>query len=390
MSAVIKTATKPAPAPDPFCDQGWLRLRAASLASAAMTFGLVLLIATGTAQAQNADLNSNDDTVSGINAIPTNLPGSARTITGQPAPSSGPLDLLELAKQHRQAYQARTNTPDSQTADFRLSSQYRHSTGKAQKKAGTRHAAQNPDVIQASIMTSETGASKTALAWTKPQTAHNRAQTEPKGSVTAPVITKPTITPPTHPTVQRAQIVTPWSQSQTPQQAGEDNTPPNLNKVLSTPAAVSDSNPSSNDLFAIPSQPTPNATPATIPVTEPATQDASGRSQMQQPMPPRPTATATATAINAADMSGKTANGNYAVQLGAFRSAIGAETYWASFAVRYPQLAETYHHYLGTVDIAGKGQFHRLRMGGFASLDAAKEKCRQLQADGIECIGLAK
>ena len=86
----------------------------------------------------------------------------------------------------------------------------------------------------------------------------------------------------------------------------------------------------------------------------------------------------------------KTTNGNYTVQLGAFRSAIGAETYWASFAVRYPQLAKTYHHYLGSVDVAGKGQLHRLRMGGFASLEAAKEKCRQLKADGIDCIGLPK
>lgn len=356
MSAAITFALKPVPAPDPSSYQGQPRKRVPSLVSVAIIFGAVLLAASGTAQAQNADLNSNADTVGGIDAIPTDLPGSARTITGQPAAPSGPLDLLELAKQRQQAYQTRMDTADSQAHDFPLSSQYRHSTGNRQGKAGTKRAAPNSDVIQASIMTSKTGGSDTAApAWTKPQPIQGQPQTESQDSLAEPA------TPPA-PGIRRAGNPLFAAPKPAPNGATTNSLPDTATTGADAPAPV-------------PTQTQQKPSPAPAPV--------SAAQQRAIVPPPSPAGTdASAPALSA--------NGNYAVQLGAFRSAIGAETYWASFAIRYPQLAETYHHYLGTVDVAGKGQLHRLRMGGFASLAAAKEKCRQLQADGIDCIGLSK
>ncbi|RCK51285.1 hypothetical protein TH25_10035 [Thalassospira profundimaris] len=355
MSAAITSALKPVPAPDPSNYQGQPRKRVPSLASVAIIFGAVLLAASGTAKAQNADLNSNADTVGGIDAIPTDLPGSARTITGQPAAPSGPLDLLELAKQRRQAYQARADMPDSQAQDFPLSSQYRHSAGNRQGKAGTRRVAPNPDVIQASIMTSETGASETSPAWTKTQPVQSQPQAKPQGSLATPATTPA-------PGIRRTGNPLFAAPKPAPNGATTNSLPDAETTGADAPAPV-------------PTQTQQQPSPAPAPV----------KAAQQRSIVPPPSPAGTGAGAPALS-----ANGNYAVQLGAFRSAIGAETYWASFAIRYPQLAETYHHYLGTVDVAGKGQLHRLRMGGFASLAAAKEKCRQLQADGIDCIGLSK
>jgi cell division septation protein DedD len=76
----------------------------------------------------------------------------------------------------------------------------------------------------------------------------------------------------------------------------------------------------------------------------------------------------------------------FAIQLGAFRTEISAKTYWASFKIRYPALADTYHRHLSPVTVQNKGQFHRLRLSGFGSMNQAKRTCRQLATDGTACI----
>ncbi|WP_404426513.1 SPOR domain-containing protein [Thalassospira australica] len=76
----------------------------------------------------------------------------------------------------------------------------------------------------------------------------------------------------------------------------------------------------------------------------------------------------------------------FAIQLGAFHDTISAQTYWASFMIRYPDLVESHPRSLTTADLGTKGIFHRLRLGGFADMISAETKCRQLLADGTDCF----
>jgi len=76
----------------------------------------------------------------------------------------------------------------------------------------------------------------------------------------------------------------------------------------------------------------------------------------------------------------------FAIQLGAFHDTISAQTYWASFMIRYPDLAKSHQRSLSTADLGAKGIFHRLRLGGFADMTSAETKCRQLLADGTDCF----
>ena len=76
----------------------------------------------------------------------------------------------------------------------------------------------------------------------------------------------------------------------------------------------------------------------------------------------------------------------FAIQLGAFHDTISAHTYWASFMIRYPDLAQSHQRSLSTADLGTKGIFHRLRLGGFSDMISAETKCRQLLADGTDCF----
>lgn len=79
-------------------------------------------------------------------------------------------------------------------------------------------------------------------------------------------------------------------------------------------------------------------------------------------------------------------SGSYLIQLGAFRDTITAETYWASFRIRYPELAKSFEKQIVSADLGTRGIYHRLRLSGFDSPERAKQQCRQLIADGTECF----
>jgi len=78
----------------------------------------------------------------------------------------------------------------------------------------------------------------------------------------------------------------------------------------------------------------------------------------------------------------------YLIQLGAFRDTISAETYWASFRIRYPELSKTYAKQIVSADLGTKGIYHRLQLVGFTNPDLAKQKCRQLKTDGTDCFAI--
>ena len=82
------------------------------------------------------------------------------------------------------------------------------------------------------------------------------------------------------------------------------------------------------------------------------------------------------------------ATGPYVIQLGAFHDTISAQTYWARFSIRYPDLVKAHPREIATADLGSKGVFHRLRLAGFPNQSSANEKCRQLIADGTECFAI--
>lgn len=79
-----------------------------------------------------------------------------------------------------------------------------------------------------------------------------------------------------------------------------------------------------------------------------------------------------------------TSPGRFAVQLGAFSSPAGVERAWASAFKRYGFADRT--PLTTTVSLAGKGTFHRLSVGGFASHAEASRVCRSVKAKGGACF----
>jgi len=82
-------------------------------------------------------------------------------------------------------------------------------------------------------------------------------------------------------------------------------------------------------------------------------------------------------------------NGSFRIQLGAFRDTFTAETYWASFSVRYPELAKSHDKNIVSADLGSQGIYHRLQLAGFEDSESAQKQCRQLKADGTDCFATA-
>ncbi|NIY74571.1 SPOR domain-containing protein [Thalassospira sp. HF15] len=81
-----------------------------------------------------------------------------------------------------------------------------------------------------------------------------------------------------------------------------------------------------------------------------------------------------------------TGNGRHLIQLGAFRDTFTAETYWASFRIRYPELSKSHEKRIVPADLGSQGIYHRLQLVGFSDVEAAQKQCRQLKADGTDCF----
>lgn len=127
--------------------------------------------------------------------------------------------------------------------------------------------------------------------------------------------------------------------------------------------------------------------PAPAVIAQPKSASASANTQHMTVSPLIPeTGASQASTLTATSVSPAGIDGTFAIQLGAFRDTISAQTYWASFMIRYPDLAQSHPRNLSTTDLGTKGTFHRLRLGGFADIASAEKQCRQLLADGTDCF----
>jgi len=106
------------------------------------------------------------------------------------------------------------------------------------------------------------------------------------------------------------------------------------------------------------------------------------------PAPPAETATTgTAPAEAAAKVAPSApAAGDWVVQLASLKSRDGVTTEWARLQKKFPVLLGPRALDIQTVDLSGKGTYHRLRVGYFADRAAAVRFCDRLKAGGQDCL----
>lgn len=111
--------------------------------------------------------------------------------------------------------------------------------------------------------------------------------------------------------------------------------------------------------------------------------------------PPAPKAEATPEAASKAEpkqqpaapkQQAAAANGRFLVQLGALKTRASAEREWGRLAKAFPQLLGARTSRIQTVDVAGKGKFHRVQAGYFGDRASADALCARLKAQKQACI----
>ncbi len=99
------------------------------------------------------------------------------------------------------------------------------------------------------------------------------------------------------------------------------------------------------------------------------------------PAPSTPAPSTPAPSTPAAASSG----GEYVLQIGSYKSEDDAAASWRTYKAKHA-IAASYGESTKKADLGDKGTWYRLRIGGFASKDAAAAFCAKLKADGGDCI----
>ncbi len=84
------------------------------------------------------------------------------------------------------------------------------------------------------------------------------------------------------------------------------------------------------------------------------------------------------------------ASGDYAVQLGAFRTDAAAEAGWKLLSGKHKGQLGQLSHYVVPVDLGDKGRLYRLQAGPFASRAEADEKCAELKRSAVDCLAVRR
>jgi len=80
------------------------------------------------------------------------------------------------------------------------------------------------------------------------------------------------------------------------------------------------------------------------------------------------------------------ATGAYVLQIGAYKSQAEADAAWNIYRSKHGATLSGYEKDVKQVDLGAKGTWYRLRVGGFASKDAAAQLCSKLTAEGGACF----
>ncbi|MBV9992259.1 MAG: SPOR domain-containing protein [Alphaproteobacteria bacterium] len=80
------------------------------------------------------------------------------------------------------------------------------------------------------------------------------------------------------------------------------------------------------------------------------------------------------------------AAGAYVLQIGAYKSEAEADAAWSTYHGKHAGTLSGYAKSVKQVDLGPKGTWYRLRVGSFASKDAAAALCSKLTAEGGACF----
>ncbi|GLQ07480.1 SPOR domain-containing protein [Sneathiella chinensis] len=102
---------------------------------------------------------------------------------------------------------------------------------------------------------------------------------------------------------------------------------------------------------------------------------------------PEPEKVAAPAPVKAGTSPKKPANaGDYRVQIGAFRSTDAAEQAWGRLQKAHKALLTGVPHFIQSVEVKGKGMFHRLQAGAFENRAGAENLCTALKAEKQDCL----
>ncbi len=109
---------------------------------------------------------------------------------------------------------------------------------------------------------------------------------------------------------------------------------------------------------------------------------------------PKPAVTP-ATPVNAVSptpvaAAGNALSGTHLVQVGAFRSQGEADGHWSKMQGKHGGFLDGKAKDVEVADLGAKGVYYRLRVGPFASAEAAKTWCADLKERGTDCLIKAK
>jgi cell division protein FtsN len=120
--------------------------------------------------------------------------------------------------------------------------------------------------------------------------------------------------------------------------------------------------------------------PSTTPTPAPAPVEA-------EPEPaPVPAETRPAPPPAAVAASSIASDGEWVIQIASLPSQEGAEAAWIAFSSANADIVSGLAPDIATVEIEGRGTFHRLRVAAFTARDAAVSFCEQLQTRGQDCL----
>lgn len=105
---------------------------------------------------------------------------------------------------------------------------------------------------------------------------------------------------------------------------------------------------------------------------------------------PAPVTATEPTPVRTAAVDAAALSGSHLVQVGAFRSDAEARAQWSRIQTKLGDFVAGKSIDVETADLGDRGVYHRLRLGPFASADAAKEYCAGLKERGQDCLIKAK
>jgi len=121
-----------------------------------------------------------------------------------------------------------------------------------------------------------------------------------------------------------------------------------------------------------------------------ATAAPSIKPEAQPATPPTAASTASSAPPPSVSVSASAMSGSHLVQVGAFRSQEEADAQWSKLQGKLSDYLSGKSDDVERADLGDKGVYYRLRIGPFASSDAAKTFCAGLKERGTDCLIKAK